>query len=524
MLIKLWHSQSKGLTSNYVVPDAIWCIVGIETRSTVQTIPAAFIHLIPNINLDFNSFTAEDSGFWLTWLALYLLAVCFPEPYYSHLLSFIRIIKTCTGFSMMGNELRELCTNLYEWCLDYEDHYFQYDPKWLSVMTLTGHALDHLPDDIHNTGLPPVLWEFITEHSMGEVTWSVTLCVYLFLLTANMLLQHEQLKVMWMRYLDMKDDLDYSREHCNWNAISSAERCFPEINDQIILWTPGGILDPITTDPNLWKPLGADLGLAGGWLWDGLSEPPIHPNRLCSTIQRSAECVCITQGMATLTPVWYHTPCSHLYNTTHPAHLATCTLSATILATSPTPLSPPIPPPHHSTSQHHWAPHTNLLSSMSVLVSWHHSATWSSMKLMSIKVALPPTASCYCLHLPTSLCCPQCQSMVSQHHSASPCHLLLPNETNVTQHHPAGLSTLPVPLNPPAYPWDAHTSTQPHSLYLPLPVSSTYIILIRHTGHHTYLDHTQNPPHLLPPLWFCTIIFPSYPCDFAPLHPPTPCA
>ena len=29
-LIKLWHSQFKGLTSDYVVPDMIWYIVGIE--------------------------------------------------------------------------------------------------------------------------------------------------------------------------------------------------------------------------------------------------------------------------------------------------------------------------------------------------------------------------------------------------------------------------------------------------------------------------------------------------------------
>ena len=165
-LIKLWCSQFKGLTSDYVVPDAIWRIVGIETRSAVQTIPAAFIHWIPNIDLNFNSFTAEDSGFWLTWLAPYLLTNHLPEPYYSHLLSFIRIVKTCTRFGMMGDELRELSTSLYKWRLDYEDHYFQHDPKWLSVMTLMGHALDHLPDDIRNTGLPPVLWEFVTERSM----------------------------------------------------------------------------------------------------------------------------------------------------------------------------------------------------------------------------------------------------------------------------------------------------------------------------------------------------------------------
>ena len=63
-------------------------------------------------------------------------------------------------------------------------------------MTLTSHALNHLPDDIYNTGPPPALWEFVTERSMGEVTQSVTSRIFPFAQLANMLLQHKQLKVM----------------------------------------------------------------------------------------------------------------------------------------------------------------------------------------------------------------------------------------------------------------------------------------------------------------------------------------
>ena len=88
-------------------------------------------------------------------------------------------------------------------------YYFQHDPKRLSVMTLTSHALDHLPDDIYNTSPPPALWEFVTERSMGEVAWSVTSCIFPFAQLANTLLQCKQLKVMRMKYPDMKQDLDY---------------------------------------------------------------------------------------------------------------------------------------------------------------------------------------------------------------------------------------------------------------------------------------------------------------------------
>jgi len=198
-------------------------------------IPASFVHSIPNIKADFHSFTANDNAFWLTWLVLYLLAGCLSEPYYSHMLDLIKIIKVCTGFSMTRAELKALGTDLYNWCLDYEDHYFQHNPKHLSVMTLASHRLDHLLDDINNTGPPAALWEFVTEWSMGEVARSVTSCVYPFAQLANTLLQQEQLKVMQMWYPDLSKELDYSGGRCNWSRISSAEKYFPEINNQIIL-------------------------------------------------------------------------------------------------------------------------------------------------------------------------------------------------------------------------------------------------------------------------------------------------
>jgi len=63
-------------------------------------------------------------------------------------------------------------------------------------MTLTGHVLDHLPDDTLNAGPPLALWEFVMEHSMGEVAHNITSHVYPFSQLANMLIQQEQLKVV----------------------------------------------------------------------------------------------------------------------------------------------------------------------------------------------------------------------------------------------------------------------------------------------------------------------------------------
>jgi len=155
-LIKLWHGEFKGLdsgTGHYVITGLIWKTIGIETRWAIKTIPASFICSIPNIETNFNSFTAKDNAFWLIYLALYLLAGCLPEPYYLHMLNLIKIIKVCIGFGMTRAELNTLSTDLYEWHLGYEDHYFQHNLKCLSIMMLAGHGMDHLPDNINNTGL-----------------------------------------------------------------------------------------------------------------------------------------------------------------------------------------------------------------------------------------------------------------------------------------------------------------------------------------------------------------------------------
>ena len=123
-LIGLWCGNYKGLdsgTSNYVILGQIWCQIRIETRQAVRTILAAFVQSIPNIDTDFSSFTTEDNIFWLTWLMLYLLADCLPKPYYLHLLDLINVIKVCTGFGMTREEISNMGTNLYKWCLIYEE-------------------------------------------------------------------------------------------------------------------------------------------------------------------------------------------------------------------------------------------------------------------------------------------------------------------------------------------------------------------------------------------------------------------
>ena len=152
----------------------------------------------------------------------------------------VKIIKICTGFGMTKDKLNDLASEVYNWRLDYEEHYFQHDPKRLCIMTLAGHTLDHLPDDIGNTGPLLALWEFVTERSMGEVARSVTSRTYPFSQLAKTLLQCEQIKVVQMRYPDMSPELDYSGGRRDWNNNSRAEKYFPDISNWVILRTPHG--------------------------------------------------------------------------------------------------------------------------------------------------------------------------------------------------------------------------------------------------------------------------------------------
>ena len=87
--------------------------------------------------------------------------------------------------------------------------YFVYNPKCLCTMMLMMHHMDHLPDDILDCGPSLALWEFVTERSMGEVMHSIMSQQYPFTQLATTLMWWEQLTVLWMRYPDMNDNLDY---------------------------------------------------------------------------------------------------------------------------------------------------------------------------------------------------------------------------------------------------------------------------------------------------------------------------
>ena len=123
-LVTLWRGEFKGLdagSGSYIIPAEIWKAIGEETRDSNRWIPAAFVRSLPNIDTDFGNFTAEASAFWVMYIAPHVLRGRLPEPYYSHLLDLVTIMKTCTKFGMTRKEHARLSQDIYEWRLAYEE-------------------------------------------------------------------------------------------------------------------------------------------------------------------------------------------------------------------------------------------------------------------------------------------------------------------------------------------------------------------------------------------------------------------
>ena len=123
-LITLWHGKFKGLdagSSNYIIPTAIWEVIGQETHDSNKWIPANFMCSLPNIDQDLGNFTAEALAFWMMYIMPHILKNWLPELYYSHILMLVEIMKICIKFGMTCKEHVQLSVDIYEWHLAYEE-------------------------------------------------------------------------------------------------------------------------------------------------------------------------------------------------------------------------------------------------------------------------------------------------------------------------------------------------------------------------------------------------------------------
>ncbi|KAJ6453297.1 hypothetical protein C8R47DRAFT_997728 [Mycena vitilis] len=171
-LLALWTTDFKGLGTadeDYRLQPTVIEAIGSACVAAGDTTPAAFGARVPNIATQMHYFTAESYTLWATLLGPVVLRNRFTKAkYYTHFIELVRILNDCLLMSIdreyVDTELRE---RIAKWVQKFEKYYYQYDPAYLPVCTLTVHALLHIPDDILNAGPMWCYWNYVTERFVG---------------------------------------------------------------------------------------------------------------------------------------------------------------------------------------------------------------------------------------------------------------------------------------------------------------------------------------------------------------------
>jgi len=122
-MVRHWKGIFKDLPTDedpYVIDKDIWRKIGIEGMQSSRTTPSQTVRLMPNIAESQSKFTAEAWGFWMTWLAPYLLEDRLPDEHYKHLLLLSKIIKSATRLEITEQQIDELEDDLKTWHAEYE--------------------------------------------------------------------------------------------------------------------------------------------------------------------------------------------------------------------------------------------------------------------------------------------------------------------------------------------------------------------------------------------------------------------
>ncbi len=102
--VNLWRGTFKGLDDgkeDYIISDHLWPLIGKETTEAMALIPADFVRSLGNPVEDQANMTAEGWSFWFMSIAPIVLKGRFKKvEYYNHFEKLVRIMKTCTQFSL----------------------------------------------------------------------------------------------------------------------------------------------------------------------------------------------------------------------------------------------------------------------------------------------------------------------------------------------------------------------------------------------------------------------------------------
>ncbi|KAJ7347182.1 hypothetical protein DFH08DRAFT_699504 [Mycena albidolilacea] len=231
-LLALWTTNFKGLeTTNekYRLQPAVIDAIGAACVTAGDTTPAAFGAHVPNIATQLHYFTAESYTLWTTLLGPVVLRNRFQQrKYYTHFIELVRIFNDCLALSISREYVdTELRARIANWVLDFEEYYYQYNPKFLPVCTLTIHALLHIPDDILNAGPMWCYWNYVTERFVGYLVRSSKSRRNPYASLARRLREIAQNSVIKMKY-NLHRELDLS-DRCDDELKGKGFSNYPDI-------------------------------------------------------------------------------------------------------------------------------------------------------------------------------------------------------------------------------------------------------------------------------------------------------
>jgi hypothetical protein len=122
-LCRLWQGNFKHIDVSdmpYRIPDSAWSDIGKLSKEATRTIPAQMVRNLPDIFIDRGSYNAESWGFWMVWIAPYLLKNHLPPTYYEHLCLLVDIVKDATALEITTDMLKRIHNNMLKWHSQYE--------------------------------------------------------------------------------------------------------------------------------------------------------------------------------------------------------------------------------------------------------------------------------------------------------------------------------------------------------------------------------------------------------------------
>jgi hypothetical protein len=126
-LVLLWTQSGKfkkfpidAETDLYLIDAVKWSEMGARVKKSFAYIPSNFSRPLFNV-AECNGYNAEGWFFWFLAIAPYALKGLLSDPYYTHAMDLVNIIRTCMKYTITREEVEGSLTRAcHKWVEDYE--------------------------------------------------------------------------------------------------------------------------------------------------------------------------------------------------------------------------------------------------------------------------------------------------------------------------------------------------------------------------------------------------------------------